>query len=143
MEVIIIHYNGRMKRFLKGRDNDTRLDVQVVTAVQKTFTGQAHVEERPTRDFGERPLYFVFTIDGRTIAASRKVSLKKGRRYPGVEPWLVLPDEPILITSPGVMRSAVLVPTLASGCGRKAGCSIMAGSQLKQPSDTVNVLCYY
>ncbi len=111
MEGVVIHYNGRIRRSLRGRVNDIRLDVQVVTAVQKTFTGQAHVEERPTRDFGERPLYFVFTIDGRTIAASRRVSLMKGRRYPGVEHWFVLPDEPLRLTSAEVTKSPATVLT--------------------------------
>ncbi len=111
MEGMIIHYNGRIKRFLKGRDNDTRLDVQVVTPVQKPFAGQAIIEEPRQRNFGERPLYFVFTIDGRTIAASRKVSLMKGRRYPGVEHWFVLPDEPLRLTSAEVTKSPATVLT--------------------------------
>ncbi len=111
MEGVVIHYNGRIRRFLRGRDNDTRLDVRAVTPVQKPFAGQAHIKEPRPRDYGERPLYFVFTIDGRTIAASRKVSLMKGRRYPGVEHWFVLPDEPLRVTSAEVTRSAAPVQT--------------------------------
>ncbi len=96
MEGVIIHYDGRIRRFLKGRDNDTRLDVRAVTPVQRPFAEQTHIEEPCQRDFRDSPLYFVFTLDGRTFAASRKVSLFKGRRYPGVEHWFVLPDEPRL-----------------------------------------------
>jgi len=102
MEGIVIHYNGRIKRFLRGRDNDTRLDVRAVAPVQKPFAGPVLIDEPRPRNFGERPLYFVFTIDGRTIAASRRVSLMKGRRYPGVEHWFVLPDEPLPLTPPQV-----------------------------------------
>ncbi len=71
----------------------------------------AHAEEPRQRDFVDGPLYFVFTLDGTTFAASRKVSLMKGRRYPGVEHWFVLPDEPPRITSPEATRSAA--PVLA------------------------------
>jgi len=93
MEGVVIHYDGRIRRFLRGRDNDTRLDVRTVNPVPKCCEMPAHAEGTQPRDLRESPLYFVFALDGRTFAASRKVSLFKGRRYPKVEHWFVRPDE--------------------------------------------------
>jgi len=94
MQGVIIHYDGRIKRFLKGRDNDTRLDVTAVNPVPKSCETPPHPGERLPRDFWVTPLCFVFTADSKTFAVSRRVSLTKGRRYPEVEHWFVLPDGP-------------------------------------------------
>ena len=94
MQGVIIHYDGKIKRFLKGRENDARLRVLTVNPLPKSSETPPHPGERLPRDFWQIPLRFIFTVDNRTFATSRKVSLMKGRRYPGVEHWFVMPDEP-------------------------------------------------
>ncbi len=94
MRGVIIHYDGRIKRFLQGRENGTRLSVLTVNPVPKSSETPPHPGERLPRDFWESPLRFIFTADSKTFAASRRVSLTKGRRFPDVEHWFVMPDEP-------------------------------------------------
>ncbi len=94
MQGVIIHYNGRIKRFLQGRENGARPGVLTVKPVPKSCETPPHPGERLPRDFWESPLHFIFTVDSKTFATSRKVSLMKGRRYPGVEHWFVQPNEP-------------------------------------------------
>ncbi len=93
MQGVVIHYEGRIKRFLRGRENGARLGVLTVNPVPKSSERPPHPGERLPRDFWQSPLCFVFSIDSKTFAVSRKVSLTKGRRYPEVEHWFVLPDE--------------------------------------------------
>ncbi len=111
MQGVIIHYDGKIRRFLKGRENGTRLDVMAVTPVPKSCETPLHPGERLPRDFWQSPLCFVFSIDSKTFAVSRRVSLTKGRRYPEVEHWFVMPDESPHVTSPEVTRSAIPVLT--------------------------------
>ncbi len=94
MQGVIIHYGGRIKRFLRGRENSARLGVTAVNPVPKSCETTPHPGERLPRDFWQSPLHFIFTVDSKTFAASRRVSLTKGRRYPEVEHWFVLPDGP-------------------------------------------------
>jgi hypothetical protein len=107
MQGVIIHYDGRIKRFLSGRENGARLGVLTVNPVPKSFETPPHPGERLPRDFWENPLRFIFTVDGRAFATSRKVSLTKGRRYPEVEHWFVLSDEPQHIPAVAADMSSV------------------------------------
>ena len=75
MQGVIIHYNGRIKRFLQGRENGARPGVLTVKPVPKSCETQPHPGERLPRDFWESPLHFIFTVDSKTFATSRKVSL--------------------------------------------------------------------
>ncbi len=86
MKGIVVHYQGKVRRRLEGQHNKGRLEVRVINPVPsgqaKTVGGRA----------AQHPVYFVFEFDGRTIAASRNVTLAKGRRYPEVEHWFVMSD---------------------------------------------------
>ena len=81
MKGIVIHYEDGLKRSLEGRTNGGALSVQPVQAVAPTG-GVMRV----------RPLCLVFYEGGRVIAKSSRVLLMKGRRYPDVEHWFVLPE---------------------------------------------------
>jgi hypothetical protein len=86
MRGIVIHHKGKIWRALEGRVSIGRLAIDAITPVPLK-------QEGSSRDFSaRRPLYYVFTIGGRTIAASKNVTLKKGRRYPHVEHWFVLSE---------------------------------------------------
>jgi hypothetical protein len=81
MKGIVIHHNGKIWRALEGRARIGRLAIDAIAPVPLKQEGTAR-----------RPLYYIFTVGGRTIAASKNVALKKGRRYPHVEHWFVLPE---------------------------------------------------
>lgn len=83
MKGIVIHHKGKLWRALEGRVNIGRLAIQAITPVPLKQEGMSH--ESAVR----RPIYFVFSVGGRTIAAASNVTLKKGRRYPEVEHWFV------------------------------------------------------
>lgn len=86
MKGIVIHYNGKIWRALEGRVSIGRLGIEAINPVPLKRKGT-------NRDIAvRRPLYYIFTVGGRTIAASKNVTLKKGRRYPHVEHWFVLPE---------------------------------------------------
>lgn len=86
MKGIVIHYKGKIWRALEGRVSIGRLAIDAIPPIPMKHGGTTR--ERPAR----RPLYYVFTVGGRTIAASKKVTLIKGRRFPNVEHWFVLPE---------------------------------------------------
>lgn len=86
MKGIVIHHQGKIWRSLEGRVSIGRLAIQAITSVPLDQKGTA------SRFAVKRPLFFVFSVGGRTFAASQNVRLKKGRRYPNVEHWFVLPD---------------------------------------------------
>ncbi|CAN5490042.1 MAG: hypothetical protein H0T77_16800 [Pyrinomonadaceae bacterium] len=86
MKGIVIHHKGKIWRALEGRVSIGRLAIEAIRAVPLKPGGTSL--ESPVR----RPVYFVFSVGGRTIAASKNVTLRKGRRYPGVEHWFVLPE---------------------------------------------------
>jgi len=88
MRGIVVHHQGKIWRSLEGRGSIGRLEVQTINAVpvkQEGACGGPAVR---------RPLYFVFSIGGRRFAASKNVTLRKGRRYPDVEHWFVLSESP-------------------------------------------------
>ena len=86
MRGLVVHYQGKVRRALEGRGNDSRLDVTVINPVPLSET------EAKLGRATQRPVYFVFHFDGRPFAASRNVKLTRGRRYPDVEHWFVLPE---------------------------------------------------
>ena len=81
MQGIVIHMGGRVRRSIAGRGNTGRLSVVPLT--RAGFTSS---------QTNARPVRFVFYEGGRQIASSSKVILARGRRYPGVEHWFVLPE---------------------------------------------------
>lgn len=83
MKGIVIHHNGKLWRALEGRVSIGRLAIQAINPVP--FKKEGMSQKGAVR----RPVYFVFSIEGRTIAAAKNVTLKKGRRYPDVEHWFV------------------------------------------------------
>ncbi len=86
MKGIVIHHQGKIWRSREGRASSGRLTIKAITPVplkQEGTSGACAVR---------RPLYFVFSVGGRTIAASKNVTLRKGRRYPDVEHWFVLSE---------------------------------------------------
>lgn len=86
MKGIVIHHKGKIWRSLEGRVGIGRLAVKAITSVPLKQEGTG-------RGCAVRcPLYFVFSVGGRTFAAAQNVRLRKGRRYPDVEHWFVLPD---------------------------------------------------
>lgn len=88
MKGIVVHHQGKIWRSLEGRGSVGRLAVQAITAVPvKPEKASIGVQTR-------RPLYFIFSIGGRRFAASKNVTIRKGRRYPDVEHWFVLSDSP-------------------------------------------------
>jgi hypothetical protein len=85
MKGIVIHHQGKIRRALEGRIRIGRLEIKAITPVPLK-------QEGTTRGVVRRPVYFVFSIGGRTFAASQNVTLRKGRRYPDVEHWFVLSE---------------------------------------------------
>ena len=81
MRGIVIHIGGRVRRSIGGRGNTGRLSVVPVMPAGIT---PSEVNARPVR--------FVFYDGDRQIASSSRVLLARGRRYPGVEHWFVLPE---------------------------------------------------
>ena len=86
MKGIVVHYQGKVRRTLEGQHNKGRLEVRVVNPIPSLQT-QTAGGRAP-----QHPVYFVFELDGRPVAASRNVVLVRGRRYPEVEHWFVMPD---------------------------------------------------
>ncbi len=86
MKGIVIHHQGKIWRSLEGRVSIGRLEVKAITSVPWK-------QEGTSRGCAvRRPMYFVFSVGGRTFAASQNVTLRKGRRYPDVEHWFVLSE---------------------------------------------------
>ena len=81
MKGIVIHYENGLRRAMEGRTNGGALSVQPIMAIAPTG-GVIRI----------RPLSFVFYEGGKVIAKSSRVLLMKGRRYPDVEHWFVLPE---------------------------------------------------
>ncbi len=79
MNGIVIHHPKGVGRALGGRTGG-RLSVRPVLAVAP-----------PRGEVASRPVTYVFYEGGRVIAKSPRVLLMRGRRYPGVEHWFVLP----------------------------------------------------
>ncbi len=84
MKGTVIHSRGHYRRFLEGRDNDGHLSVKAIMPVPQA--GEPSGSQ-------SRPVYFVFYCDGKSFAGSQKVVLTKGRRYPDVEHWFILPND--------------------------------------------------
>ena len=80
MKGIVLHFNGHIKRALQGRCNEGRLSVKPIMAVP------------PPGEMTTRPVFVVFYEGERLIACSSRVLLTRGRRYPEVEHWFVLPE---------------------------------------------------
>jgi hypothetical protein len=83
MKGIVIHHNGKIWRALEGRVSIGRLAIQAIAPVPCKPEGASG------ECTGRRPVYFIFRVGDRTIAAAKNVTLKKGRRYPNVEHWFV------------------------------------------------------
>ena len=83
MKGIVIHHHGKIWRALQGRTSVGRFAVLAVTPVP-------FKQKETSRGFtARRPVYFVFSVGGRTIATSQNVTVRNGRRYPGVEHWFM------------------------------------------------------
>lgn len=82
MRGIVIHHRGGLRRAIEGRAGGRRLSVRPILAVPPAGG-------RVT----SRPVCLVFEEGGRVIAKSSRVLLMRGRRYPAVEHWFVLPEE--------------------------------------------------
>jgi hypothetical protein len=83
MKGIVIHHQGKIWRALQGRTSVGRFSVLAVTPVP-------FKQKETSRGFtARRPVYFVFSVGGRTIATSQNVTVRNGRRYPGVEHWFM------------------------------------------------------
>ena len=78
---IVIHHPKGVVRTLGGRAGGGRLSVRPVLAVAP-----------PRGQIASRPVTFVFYEGDQVIAESPRVLLMRGRRYPGVEHWFVLPE---------------------------------------------------
>ena len=83
MKGIVVHHNGKLWRTLEGRVSNGRLAIRAITpiSVKQEAVNQGCAVRRP--------VYFVFSFRGQTIAAAKNVTLKKGRRYPDVEHWFI------------------------------------------------------
>ena len=81
MNGIVLHFNGHLKRALQGRGNQDRLSVQPIMAIAP-----------PGAPTTRRPVCVVFYAGARLLACSARVRLRRGRRYPEVEHWFVLPE---------------------------------------------------
>ena len=88
MKGIVVHHQGKIWRSLEGRSSIGRLAIRVISAVPAKQEGATIGRAVP------RPLYFVFSIEGRPFAASKYVTLRKGRRYPHIEHWFVQSEPP-------------------------------------------------
>ena len=78
---IVIHHQKGVVRALRGRAGGRRLSVRPVLAVAP-----------PRGEVCSRPVTYVFYEGERVIAQSPRVLLMRGRRYPEVEHWFVLPE---------------------------------------------------
>ena len=78
---IVIHHPKGVVRALGGRAGGGRLSVRPVLAVAP-----------PRGKVCSRPVTHVFCEGERVIANSPRVLLMRGRRYPEVEHWFVLPE---------------------------------------------------
>lgn len=103
MRGIVIHHRGGIRRSTEGRAKGPRLSVRPVVA--------------PPADgaMSARPACFIFDDGGQVIAKSSRVLLMKGRRYPGVEHWFVLPEE----GRPGDVSDATRPDPRATAFGAK------------------------
>ena len=88
MKGIVVHHQGKIWRSLEGRGSVGCLAIQAINAVPVKQEGAG------SGSGVRRPLYFIFSIGGRPFAASKNVTLRKGRRYPDVEHWFVLSESP-------------------------------------------------
>ena len=79
---IVIHHPKGIVRARGGRAGGGRLSVRPVLAVAP-----------PRGEMSSRPVTYVFYEGERVIAKSSRVLLMRGRRYPDVEHWFVLPEE--------------------------------------------------
>ncbi len=82
MRGIVIHHAGGVRRSIEGRAKGPRLSVRPVLAPPPAGGRMS-----------ARPACFIFDDGGRVIAKSSRVLLARGRRYPGIEHWFVLPEE--------------------------------------------------
>jgi hypothetical protein len=88
MKGIVVHHQGKIWRSLEGRTSIGRLAIRVISAVPAKLEGASVGRRIP------RPLYFVFSLEGRPFAASKYVTLRKGRRYPHIEHWFIQAEQP-------------------------------------------------
>lgn len=86
MKGIVIHHQGRIWRALQGRSSVGRFAVLAITPVP------LKQEETSRGCAARRPVYFVFSVGGRTLATSQNVTLRHGRRYPEVEHWFMMSE---------------------------------------------------
>ena len=100
MRGIVIHMGGRVRRSIGGRGDTGRLSVVPVLPVTRAGVTPSETNTRPVR--------FVFYEGGRQIASSTRVLVARGRRYPGVEHWFVLPEE-------GRREGASVMATIKAG----------------------------
>ena len=89
MKGIVIHSHGHFRRCLEGRNNEYQLTVGAPVARHETPLNNETIRNNK----GSPPVYFIFYCDGKPFAGSDRVVVAKGRRYPDVEHWFILPDE--------------------------------------------------
>ncbi len=95
MKGIVIHSEGRILRATDGKNNVCRLSVKPVMP-----------DPMESGEKSDRPIRFVFFDGPRPIASSSRVVLMKGRRYPNVEHWFVLPDCDSYMSLPPSQRTS-------------------------------------
>lgn len=98
MRGIVIHNDKGVVRALRSRAGASRLSVRPVLALAP-----------PRGEISSRPVTYVFYEGERVIAQSSRVLLMRGRRYPDVEHWFVLPEaEGHTVTAELAQASAAL-----------------------------------
>ncbi len=93
MRGIVIHNRKGVVRALRGKPG-RRLSVRPVLALAP-----------PRGEVTSRPVTYVFYEGERVIAKSSRVLLMRGRRYPDVEHWFVLPEEECQTDTPELSRA--------------------------------------
>ncbi len=83
MRGIVLHSRGHFRRCLEGRTNEYQLSVQALSPAPELGGSKS---KSPTR-----PAYYIFSCAGKAFASSERVVVTKGRRYPSVEHWFILP----------------------------------------------------
>ena len=86
MKGIVIHHQGKIWRALQGRSSAGRFTILAITPVPLKR------EETSRRYAVRRPILFIFSVGGRTLATSQNVTVRSGRRYPEVEHWFMMSE---------------------------------------------------
>lgn len=86
MKGTVVHCGGRFRRVIEGRSNNSQVKVEVQNSEPSSPAEKEREDQRSS------PAHFTFYINGQSFAASQRVTLIKGRRYPQIEHWFVAAD---------------------------------------------------